>query len=77
MEETTLQEAQLQIERKTFVFNLRENSRGRFLRITEGGTGKRNTVIIPASGLDEFSRVFSAMARSEGELAENGPGNEG
>ncbi len=77
MEETTLQNVQIVIERKTFVFNLRENARGRFLRITEVVSGRYNSVIIPATGLGEFSRVFGSMVKAEGELPESGPGNEG
>ena len=33
--EDTLKTEKIQIERKTFVFSLKENPRGRFLRITE------------------------------------------
>jgi hypothetical protein len=41
-------------ERKHFVLEFRENDRGRFLRITEEGRGKRNCIIIPDSGIDDF-----------------------
>ena len=34
---------ELQIERKHFYVELRENDRGRFLRITEEAHGRRNT----------------------------------
>src|ERR1039457_4114052 len=44
--EDTLKSEQVQIERKTFVLMLKENPRGRFLRITEDGGGKRNTIIV-------------------------------
>ena len=43
---------QVQIERKTITFTLRQNPRGRFLRITEDVGSRRDTVIIPATGLD-------------------------
>jgi len=36
----------IQIERKTFVFTLKENPRGRFLRITEDVGGRRDNIII-------------------------------
>ncbi len=45
---------QLQIERKHFHVELRENDRGKFLRITEEAHGRRNTIIIPSTGVDDF-----------------------
>jgi hypothetical protein len=53
--ETQLFEAHLRIERKRFAFDLRENPRGTFLRITEEvGCGRRNSIIIPMTGLEPF-----------------------
>ena len=49
---------QVHIERKTFSLDLRENPRGRFLRITEDVGGRRDTVIVPATGLDEFRELL-------------------
>jgi len=60
-EETTLRSERLQIERKTFQFTLKENPRGRFLRITEGVGGRRDAIIIPAPGLEDFLRVLQSM----------------
>ena len=59
--EETIKTEKIQIERKTFVFTLKENPRGRFLRITEDVNGRRDNIIIPATGLDEFKRVFEGM----------------
>jgi hypothetical protein len=58
----------VQIERKTFVFTLRENPRGRFLRITEDVGGRRDTIIIPAPGLEDFKRILDEMVKSSGEI---------
>lgn len=44
---------QIQVERKLFTFELRENPRGRFLKVTEDVGGRRDTIIIPATGLDK------------------------
>lgn len=41
-------------ERKHFILEYRENDRGTFLRITEEARGKRNCVIIPSTGIDDF-----------------------
>lgn len=64
VEETTLRTDQIQIERKNFVFILKENPRGRFLRIIEDVGGRRNTIIIPAPGLEGFKRVLDEMVKA-------------
>lgn len=51
----------LQIERKRFFLEFRENDRGRFLRIVEEAHGRRNTIIIPSTGLDEFRQMLSEV----------------
>lgn len=61
--EETLKTEKIQIERKGFVFALKENPRGRFLRITEEVNGRRDTIIIPAPGLEEFQRVLNEMVQ--------------
>src|SRR5262245_54516881 len=62
--EETLKTDKIQIERKTFVISLKENPRGRFLRITEDVGGRRDTIILPATGLGEFKRVVDEMVRA-------------
>ena len=47
-------------ERKVFFFDLKQNARGRFLKVSEDAKGHRNTLIVPASGLRD---VVLAMAR--------------
>ena len=59
--EETIKSSKIQIERKAFLFTLKENPRGRFLRITEDVGGRRDTIIIPATGLEEFKKVFEEM----------------
>ena len=44
----------LQVERKFFFFDLKRNSEGTFLKITEKKDDRRNSIIIPDSGLGEF-----------------------
>jgi len=62
--EETIKTDKIQIERKTFVISLKENPRGRFLRITEDVGGRRDTIILPATGLVEFKRVVDEMVRA-------------
>lgn len=61
----------IQVERKQFYFDLKENPRGRFLRITEDVGGRRDTIIVPATGLEQFvesiTRAIKA-GQSAGEM---------
>jgi hypothetical protein len=66
--EDTLKSEKVQIERKTFLFTLKENPRGRFLRITEDVGGRRDTIIIPAPGLEDFKQLLDAMVKASGEI---------
>ena len=63
----------IQVERKTFTLALKENPRGRFLRITEDVGGRRDNIMIPASGLEEFRRVFDEMVKQAIEIPEQKP----
>ncbi len=69
----TLDAEVIHIERKAFTIALKENPRGRFLSITEDIGGRRDTILIPASGLAEFRRVFDEMVKTAGELPGNPP----
>lgn len=59
---------ELQIERKHFYVELRENERGRFLRITEEAHGRRNSIIVPSTGVDEFTAIIAEVL-TNGETA--------
>jgi len=75
--EDTLKHGQVMIERKTFVLTLRENPRGRFLRIIEGGGGRHETIIVPESGLAEFQKVIAEMVQASNDLPSPGVSPEG
>jgi len=55
---------ELQIERKHFHVEFRENERGKFLRITEEAHGRRNTIIVPSTGIDEFTAAIDEVIES-------------
>ncbi len=61
--EDAIKTEELRIERKAFIFSLRENSRGRFLRITEDVKGRRDSIIVPAPGLDDFRKMLEEMVK--------------
>ena len=68
--EDTLKTAEVQIERKNFVLTLKENPRGRFLRVTEDVGGRRATIIIPSTGLAEFKKLVDEMVKASEEIPE-------
>jgi len=67
--DTVIASKELQIERKIFSIELRENGRGRFLRITEEAHGRRNTVIVPSTGLNEFMAAADEVCAARNEVA--------
>jgi hypothetical protein len=68
VQEDTLKSEKIQIERKTFVLTLKENPRGRFLRITEDVGGRRDTIIIPSTGLEDFKKLLEEMVKASNEM---------
>lgn len=59
--DTVLKSENIAVERKNFIFDLRENPRGRFLRITEDASGRRDAIVIPAPGLEDFRRALDEI----------------
>ena len=66
--EDTLKTAEVQIERKSFILTLKENTRGRFLRVTEDVGGRHSTIIIPSTGLAEFQKLVAEMVKTSDKL---------
>ena len=58
----------IQIERKIFFLDLKENQRGRFLKITEDVGGRRDTIMLPASALQEFVAALTRILDIEQRL---------
>ncbi len=59
----------IKIERKQFFFDLKENPRGRFLRITEDVGGRRDTIIVPCTGLDLFREALNTAIAANSEFS--------
>ena len=55
----------IQVERKLFFFDLKENPRGRFLKITEEVGGRRDTIIIPSTGLELFRDTIELAIQAD------------
>ena len=63
----------IQVERKIFFFDLKVNPRGRFLKITEDVGGRRDTVIVPSTGLHEFRDAIQRAVEAEEEARKKDP----
>ena len=59
-------------ERKSFNFLLKENPRGRFLRIVEEGGRFNASIIVPLSGLKEFQMLLAEMTKAANKLPYQG-----
>jgi hypothetical protein len=56
------------VDRKIFFLDLKENNRGRFLKITEDVGGRRDTIMLPAEALQEFTEALTRLAEFEKNL---------
>ncbi len=52
--------SQVDIQTKRFFFDLKENHKGRYLRITEQ-SGGRSSIVVPIEGLDEFENQIKIV----------------
>ena len=63
--ESVLFSDKVQVERKLFFFDLKENPRGRFLRLTEDVSGRRDTIIIPSTGLGDIKKMLERIIEAD------------
>jgi len=70
--DTELLSEQVQVERKCFSFSLRENPRGRFLRITEDLGGRRDPIKVPSTRLTQVRDIISLAIAAD---VKAGPSN--
>jgi hypothetical protein len=52
-------------ERKIFFLDLKENDRGRFIKITEDVGGRRDTIMVPAVALKDFHDALQRIIAYE------------
>lgn len=55
----------LQVEHKLFYFDLKENPRGRYLKISEKTSATRSTIIVPFNGILWFLDLFNYYVNSD------------
>jgi hypothetical protein len=56
------------VERKIFFLDLKENNRGRFLKITEDVGGRRDTIMLPAEAFHDFTEALLRLVEAEKNL---------
>lgn len=61
--DTSLHNQSVRVERKHFTFDIRENQRGRFLRITEEVNGRRDAIIVPLTGIEDFRNALNDVVK--------------
>lgn len=57
-------------DRKTFFLDLKENDRGRFIKITEDVRGRRDTIMLPMEAAEEFMDALERVMQAHRELGE-------
>ena len=62
--EETLRSEKIIVEHKTFYFSLKQNQRGRFLRITEESNGKSDSIIVPSTGIKEIKELLDSLLQT-------------
>ncbi len=60
------------VDRKLFYLDLKQNTRGRYLKITEDVGGRRDTIMLPVEAFQDFFQAFVRLIEFEREL-EPGP----
>ncbi|XP_020274072.1 transcription factor Pur-alpha 1-like [Asparagus officinalis] len=55
----------LQFEHKLFYFDLKENPRGRYLKISEKTSATRSTIIVPVNGIVSFLNLFNYYVNAD------------
>jgi hypothetical protein len=56
------------IDRKVFFIDLKENQRGRFMKITEDVGGRRDTIMLPAGAFKDFLEALARLVEYESKL---------
>ena len=59
MDQEILHTEKILADRKIFFMDLKENQRGRVVKITEDVSGNRDTIMVPAEILGDFIAAFT------------------
>lgn len=68
MDSNLLHTEKILADRKTFFLDLKENNRGKVVKITEDVGGNRDTIMVPAEILEDFIAALNDIkATADGE----------
>ncbi|HBE23139.1 MAG TPA: RNA-binding protein [Verrucomicrobiales bacterium] len=68
MENGLLHTEKILADRKTFYIDLKENARGRVVKITEDVGGNRDTIMVPAEILNDFILALQEVKATADQL---------
>lgn len=63
-----LHSEKIMTDRKIFFLDLKENERGRVIKITEDVRGRRDTIMLPVEAADEFLDALQRILEMERDL---------
>jgi len=55
-------------DRKIFFLDLKENDRGRFIKITEDVRGRRDTIMLPVENIEEFVEALTSIRKVDQDM---------
>jgi hypothetical protein len=58
----------ISVDRKVFFLDLKENNRGRFLKITEDVGGRRDTIMVPVAAFRDFADALNRLIEIERDI---------
>jgi hypothetical protein len=58
----------INVDRKIFFLDLKENARGRFLKITEDVGGRRDTIMLPSAAFRDFADALQRLIDLESSI---------
>jgi hypothetical protein len=66
-----LHSEKIMTDRKIFFLDLKENERGRVIKITEDVRGRRDTIMLPVEAADEFLDALQRILELERDLPQH------
>jgi hypothetical protein len=64
-----LHSEKLVTDRKIFFLDLKENDRGRFIKITEDVKGRRDTIMLPMEVAADFAAALQRVLEAEAQMS--------
>jgi hypothetical protein len=64
-----LHSEKLVTDRKIFFLDLKENDRGRFIKITEDVKGRRDTIMLPMDVAGDFAAALQRVLEAEAQMS--------